>query len=84
MVITDIVIGKVYRFDNSHNLKPSLRGKIFKVISHSKLQAYNDDGSLVLNPTGEPWFYFGSELRYVDSISIQPLQYINKHSLIHD
>jgi len=79
-------IGKTYRFNSSTFLKPELVGKVFKVISENRLEVYNQDGSIMCNKNGHPYFTYSgirSVLKCVDHPypCLEPIMHLKKFSL---
>ena len=84
-----ITVGKMYRFKNEErsSLRDELKGKIFKIFSANSLQAYNQDGSIILNANGQPFFlihldrslYKNVDFSYV---GIEPITHLKKFSLV--
>lgn len=83
----EIIVGKTYRFKNEYrsSLKDELKGKVFKVIADTKIEVYNQDGSIVRNGGGMPFFTFHSSsiLNHIDFSygQIEPAKSLKKFSL---
>jgi len=83
----NILIGKTYRFKSGpSSLKEELKGKIFKILTRSTMEVYNQDGSLVLNGDGQPFFMYHngrSVLKHIDFsyVGIEPITHLKKFSL---
>jgi hypothetical protein len=80
-----IVIGRTYKFNNRHELKPELRDKFFKVLDRTRIQVYNNDGSIIFSGMGNPSYNYnhrtiGSSIDF-SYIDIEPVKSLKKFSL---
>ena len=81
----NIVIGRTYKFNHHHELKPELRGKFFRVLDRNHIQVYNNGGSIIFSDKGNPHFTYnhrtvGNSIDF-SYINIEPVKHLKKFSL---
>lgn len=85
-MLEEIVVGQVYRFKNdAHStIRRELKGKWFKVISKRMIEVYNDDGTIIPNGSGNPWFTYtrNTIIRHISSVDIRPIERLNKFKFV--
>jgi carbamoylphosphate synthase small subunit len=85
-MLEEIIIGQVYRFKNDEAscIRRELKGKWFRVISHTRIEVYQDDGTVISNGSGDPWFTYtrSSIIRHISSVDIRPIERLNKFKFV--
>jgi len=80
-----VEIGKRYKFLNLRNLKSEVRGKFFKVLDNNHIEIYGDDGSIMINGMGNPYYTYSLSglIKSIDFTyaQIEPVKHIKKFSL---
>lgn len=79
---TGLIEGGLYKFKNDPAIRQRISGKWFRVLPNRRIVVFNDDGSIILNGNGEPYFTYSNQtiLKHVECPSIEPFRNIPKFS----